>query len=50
MRDCGLHEFTNFGIRSDHSIRERGAYRELHEWMTEFLIEKWGSGPRQRGW
>ncbi|KAG8733815.1 hypothetical protein FRC11_001977 [Ceratobasidium sp. 423] len=35
---------------SDHSIRERGAYRELHEWMTEFLTEKWGAGPRQRGW
>ncbi|KAF8739128.1 Dipeptidyl aminopeptidase, partial [Rhizoctonia solani] len=35
---------------SDHSIRQRGAYRELHEWMTEYLKEKWGSGPRQRGW
>ncbi|CAE6405098.1 unnamed protein product [Rhizoctonia solani] len=35
---------------SDHGIRERGAYRELHEWMTEFLVEKWGAGPRQRGW
>ncbi|KDN43364.1 hypothetical protein RSAG8_06148, partial [Rhizoctonia solani AG-8 WAC10335] len=35
---------------SDHGIRERGAYRELHEWMTEFLMEKWGTGPRQRGW
>ncbi|KAG8722707.1 hypothetical protein FRC08_012586 [Ceratobasidium sp. 394] len=35
---------------SDHSIGKRGAYRELFEWMTEFLIEKWGSGPRQRGW
>ncbi|CAE6526034.1 unnamed protein product [Rhizoctonia solani] len=35
---------------SDHSIRERGAYRELHEWMTEYLMEKWGNGPRQRGW
>ncbi|KAG8746072.1 hypothetical protein FRC10_006175 [Ceratobasidium sp. 414] len=35
---------------SDHSIRKREAYRELFEWMTEFLTEKWGSGPRQRGW
>ncbi|KAG9097073.1 hypothetical protein FRC07_010837, partial [Ceratobasidium sp. 392] len=32
------------------SIGKRGAYRELHEWMTEYLVEKWGSGPRQRGW
>ncbi|QRV73760.1 dipeptidyl aminopeptidase [Ceratobasidium sp. AG-Ba] len=35
---------------SDHSIQTRGGYRELHEWMSEFLLEKWGSGPRQRGW
>lgn len=35
---------------SDHSIRVRGAYRELHEWMTEFLIEKWGKGGYRRGW
>lgn len=35
---------------SDHSIQVRGAYRELHEWMTEFLLEKWGKGGYRRGW
>ena len=35
---------------SDHSIRMRGANRELHEYMTKFLIEKWGKGGRRRGW
>jgi len=30
---------------SDHSISTRGAYRELHEWLTAFLVEKWGAGP-----
>ncbi|KIM34094.1 hypothetical protein M408DRAFT_325611 [Serendipita vermifera MAFF 305830] len=35
---------------SDHSIQVRGAYRELHEWMTEFLLEKWGTGGYRRGW
>ena len=29
---------------SDHSISRRGAYRQLHEYMTGFLIEKWGKG------
>jgi dipeptidyl aminopeptidase B len=35
---------------SDHSISKRGAYRELIEWMVEFLIEKWGKGGRRRAW
>ena len=35
---------------SDHSINRRGAYRELHEWMTEFLLEKWGKGGTRRRW
>ena len=35
---------------SDHSIRMRGATRELYEYMTSFLLEKWGKGGRQRGW
>ncbi|KAH8104292.1 dipeptidyl aminopeptidase [Phellopilus nigrolimitatus] len=35
---------------SDHSISRRGAYRELHEWMTEFLLEKWGKGGTRRRW
>lgn len=29
---------------SDHSIRKRGGNRELYEWMTSFLQEKWGKG------
>ncbi|KZT59115.1 dipeptidyl aminopeptidase [Calocera cornea HHB12733] len=33
---------------SDHSIQTRGAYRELHEWMTSFLVEKWGHGGVRR--
>jgi hypothetical protein len=37
-------------IRSDHSIMRRGAYREVYEFMTEFLLEKWGKGGRRRGW
>ncbi|KAK1233376.1 Dipeptidyl peptidase 4 [Marasmius sp. AFHP31] len=35
---------------SDHSIGRRGAYRELHEFLTEYLVEKWGKGGRRRGW
>ena len=35
---------------SDHGIGRRGAYRELHEFMTAFLLEKWGKGGTRRGW
>ncbi|KAH9893599.1 dipeptidyl aminopeptidase [Cubamyces lactineus] len=35
---------------SDHSIYRRGANRELYEFMTEFLIEKWGKGGKRRTW
>ncbi|EJC99985.1 dipeptidyl aminopeptidase [Fomitiporia mediterranea MF3/22] len=35
---------------SDHSINRRGAYRELYEWMTGFLLEKWGKGGKHREW
>lgn len=37
-------------LPSDHSIVRRGAYRELVEYMTNFLIERWGKGGRRRGW
>ena len=37
-------------LASDHAIRTRGAYRELHEFLTGFLLEKWGKGGRRRGW
>ncbi|KAI0630468.1 dipeptidyl aminopeptidase [Trametes polyzona] len=35
---------------SDHSIYRRGANRELYEFMTEFLLEKWGKGGKRRAW
>ncbi|KZS94787.1 hypothetical protein SISNIDRAFT_452914 [Sistotremastrum niveocremeum HHB9708] len=35
---------------SDHSISTRGAYRELHEWLTAFIVEKWGKGGSKRQW
>ncbi|CDZ97247.1 dipeptidyl aminopeptidase [Phaffia rhodozyma] len=34
---------------SAHSISRGGAYRELFEFMTQFLIDKWGYGGRKRG-
>jgi len=36
-------------LHSDHSIRMRGANEELFEYLTNFLIEKWGKGGRRRG-
>ncbi|KAF5341108.1 hypothetical protein D9611_005871 [Ephemerocybe angulata] len=33
---------------SDHSISKRGADREVYEYLTGFLEEKWGKGPRRR--
>ncbi|KAI0249668.1 dipeptidyl aminopeptidase [Lactifluus subvellereus] len=46
VRNYQFRMFTD----SDHSIVKRGAYRELLEYMTNFLIEKWGKGGRRRGW
>ncbi|KAH0583152.1 hypothetical protein H2248_011035 [Termitomyces sp. 'cryptogamus'] len=47
-------QVRNFRFRmftdSDHSISRRGANREVYQFMTDFLIEKWGKGGRQRGW
>ena len=34
---------------SDHSIARRGANREIYEFLTSFLVEKWGKGPKKRG-
>ncbi|KAF8240208.1 hypothetical protein L208DRAFT_1420424 [Tricholoma matsutake] len=46
-------QIRNFRFRmftdSDHSISRRGAYREIYEFLTEFLVEKWGKGGRQMG-
>ncbi|ETW78834.1 dipeptidyl aminopeptidase [Heterobasidion irregulare TC 32-1] len=46
-------QIRNFRFRmftdSDHGISKRGAYRELYEYMTGFLLEKWGKGGRRRG-
>ncbi|KAF9511355.1 hypothetical protein BS47DRAFT_1330979 [Hydnum rufescens UP504] len=44
VRDFRFRMFTD----SDHSIRTRGAQRELYEWMTSFLVEKWGKGGIRR--
>ena len=41
-----------WGGRADgrnHNMDKRGAYRELYEWMTAFLDEKWGRGGTIRG-
>ncbi|KAI0315043.1 dipeptidyl aminopeptidase [Amylostereum chailletii] len=46
IRNYRFRMFTD----SDHGISKRGAYQELHEWMTGFLVEKWGKGGRRRGW
>ncbi|KAF9465555.1 dipeptidyl peptidase IV N-terminal region-domain-containing protein [Collybia nuda] len=47
-------QVRNFRFRmftdSDHSINRRGAQREIYEFLTAFLVEKWGKGGRQRGW
>ncbi|KAF8957141.1 dipeptidyl peptidase IV N-terminal region-domain-containing protein [Flammula alnicola] len=32
---------------SDHSINRRGAQREIYEYLTGFLVEKWGKGGRR---
>lgn len=42
IRGWRMRMFTD----SDHGIRTRGAYRELYEWMTAFLHEKWGQGGK----
>ncbi|KAI0758596.1 Alpha/Beta hydrolase protein [Irpex lacteus] len=46
VRDFRFRMFTD----SDHSIYRRGANREVYEYLLGFLVEKWGKGPRQRGW
>lgn len=40
VRGWRMRTFTD----SDHGISTRGANRELYEWMTEYLQEKWGHG------
>ena len=48
------HQVRNFRFRmftdSDHSITKRGGRREIYEYLTGFLIEKWGKGGRRRNW
>ncbi|KAG6381795.1 dipeptidyl aminopeptidase [Boletus reticuloceps] len=46
VRDFRFRMFTD----SDHSITKRGANREVYEYMSLFLLEKWGKGGRRRGW
>ncbi|KAF5379515.1 hypothetical protein D9615_006521 [Tricholomella constricta] len=47
-------QVRNFRFRmftdSDHSITRRGANREVYQFMTDFVVEKWGKGGRRRGW
>lgn len=47
-------QIRNFRFRmftdSDHGINRRGANREVYEYMSNFLVEKWGKGGRRRGW
>ncbi|KAI0954671.1 hypothetical protein AcW1_006484 [Taiwanofungus camphoratus] len=45
VRNFRFRMFTD----SDHGIYRRGANRELYEFMTDFLIEKWGKGGKRRG-
>jgi dipeptidyl aminopeptidase len=35
---------------SDHSISTRGGNRELYEFLTNFLLDKWGRGEKRRTW
>ncbi|KAJ7460697.1 dipeptidyl aminopeptidase [Mycena latifolia] len=46
VRNFRFRMFTD----SDHGINRRGANREVYEYMTGFLLEKWGKGGRKRGW
>ncbi|RPD57299.1 dipeptidyl aminopeptidase [Lentinus tigrinus ALCF2SS1-7] len=46
VRDFRFRMFTD----SDHSIYRRGANRELYEFLTKFLVEKWGKGGKRRAW
>jgi len=47
-------QVRNFQFRmftdSAHSISTRGANRELYEFLTNFLLEKWGKGEKRRTW
>lgn len=44
VRGWRMRMFTD----SAHSITTRGANRELYEWMTDYLDEKWGHGGNVR--
>ncbi|KAF9814328.1 hypothetical protein IEO21_05171 [Rhodonia placenta] len=46
VRNFEFRMFTD----SDHSINRRGANRELYEFMTDFLVERWGKGGKRRSW
>lgn len=46
VRGFAFRMFTD----SDHSIGRRGAYRELYEFLTGFLVGKWGKGGTRRAW
>ncbi|KAJ7708699.1 dipeptidyl aminopeptidase [Mycena rosella] len=45
VRNFRFRMFTD----SDHGINRRGAQREVYEYMTGFLLEKWGKGGGNGG-
>ncbi|KAM0756671.1 hypothetical protein T439DRAFT_321362 [Meredithblackwellia eburnea MCA 4105] len=44
VRNFRFRMFTD----SDHSMGKRGAYWELMQYITDFLVEKWGDGGRTK--
>ncbi|KAH9930262.1 dipeptidyl aminopeptidase [Fomitopsis serialis] len=46
VRNFEFRMFTD----SDHGIYKRDANRELYEFMTRFLFERWGKGGKRRSW
>ncbi|KAF8585399.1 dipeptidyl aminopeptidase [Ramaria rubella] len=44
IRNFRFRMFTD----SDHGIMKRGAHREVYEFMTAFLKEKWGKGTKRK--
>ncbi|KAH9832495.1 dipeptidyl aminopeptidase [Rhodofomes roseus] len=46
VRNFEFRMFTD----SDHSMYKRDANRELYEFMTRFLFERWGKGGKRRSW
>lgn len=39
-----IHRGWVLNVNRNHAMNKREAYREVYEWMTEYLDEKWGRG------